>query len=142
MWNRRLLVLAAALALYGCASTGQRITLGIKDAELSVEVARTPEEQQRGLMNRTSLGDRQGMLFVFEQDEHLSFWMKNTPLPLSIAFISREGKILEIVDMEPFSLKQIKSRNYCRYALEVKQGVFQDIGARIGDMIRFPEGFG
>jgi uncharacterized membrane protein (UPF0127 family) len=79
------------------------------------------------------------MLFVFQSDEHLTFWMKDTPLPLSIAFLSAEGRILEIQDMEPFSEKTIRSRFSARFALEVARGVFEEIGAREGDTVALPQ---
>ena len=72
-----------------------------------MEVARTEAQREHGLMGRKDLGPRDGMIFVFDRDQRLSFWMKNTPTPLSIAFLSAEGKILQIEDMEPFSEKVV-----------------------------------
>jgi len=69
----------------------------------TVEVARTEAQRERGLMHRRSLGSREGMLFVFDADQRLAFWMKDTPGALSIAFLSPEGRILQIEDMEPLS---------------------------------------
>ncbi len=92
-------------------------------------------------MGRTRLGPEEGMIFVFDRDEHLEFWMKNTPLPLSIAFLSAEGKILEIRDMQPFDERTIRSRFSARYALEVNQGAFQKMGIAEGDLVTFPAGF-
>ena len=141
MWNRMLLALMGAVILTGCGPSRERITVGIRGVDFSVEVARTEEEKARGLMKRPSLDRRQGMLFVFAQDNHLTFWMKDTSIPLSIAFISREGRITEIRDMDPFSLKQIQSRYSCRYALELNKGAFQEVGAAEGDVIELPAGF-
>jgi len=92
-------------------------------------------------MGRSALGPREGMLFVFDRDQHLDFWMKDTRIPLSIAFLSAEGKILEIVDMAPFSQKVVRSRFSGRYALELRQGRFREIGAREGSLVLFPAGF-
>ena len=119
----------------------QRITLTVSGRELSVEVAQTETEREHGLMGRTSLGPTEGMLFVFDRDEHLEFWMKNTPLPLSIAFLSSEGRILEIRDMEPFDEKTIRSRFSARYALEMSKGAFSRLGISVGDSVAFPQGF-
>ncbi len=69
------------------------------------------------------------MIFVFDRDDHLTFWMKNTPTPLSIAFLSAEGKVLQIEDMEPFSESIIRSRRAARYALEMKKGAFAELGS-------------
>ncbi len=141
MWRKILLLCFAVSILARCGSSTERIAIRIKGTGFSVEVARTDQEKALGLMNRKSLGAREGMLFVFEQDDHLSFWMKNTSIPLSIGFLSREGKILEIRDMEPFSLKAIRSRNSCPYALELPRGAFGEIGAAEGDRVDLPAGF-
>ncbi len=92
-----------------------------RSQELAVEVARTEAEREHGLMGRTDLGPRDGMIFVFDRDDHLSFWMKDTPTALSIAFLSADGKVLEIEDMEPFSEKIMRSRLSARYALEMRK---------------------
>lgn len=140
---RTLLVAAlAVVSLGGCAQqTMAKVTLGVAGRDLSVEIARTEAEREHGLMGRTSLGPTEGMIFVFDRDEHLEFWMKNTPLPLSIAFISAEGKILEIRDMKPFDTTTIRSRFSARYALEMNQGAFQRLGISAGDNVTFPQGF-
>lgn len=103
---------------------------------ISVEMARTDEERSQGLMNRKSLTDGKGMLFVFEKDQILSFWMKNTLIPLSIAFISSEGKILEIHDMEPGDMNPLHSSRSARYALETPQAWFSRAGVAVGDVLR------
>jgi hypothetical protein len=92
-------------------------------------------------MGRKDLGPRDGMIFVFDRDDHLSFWMKDTPTPLSIAFLSKEGKVLEIDDMRPFSESIVRSRFSARYALEMRQGAFTEIGVKEGDTVRLPAGF-
>lgn len=129
------------LAALGCGGSLSKIEVSIHGIVLKAEVARTEAERERGLMFRKSLGETEGMLFVFEKDEHLTFWMKDTSLPLSIAFLSSEGKILEIEDMQPYSLEQIRSRFSARYALEVAQGAFRRIGAKEGDVVVLPQGF-
>jgi len=135
------LCLIAVAALASCAARVERTTLSVGGLELTVEVARTDAQRARGLMGRTGLGTREGMIFVFERDEHLSFWMKKTPTPLSIAFLSAEGRILEIEDMEPFSEKVVRSRLSARYALEMRKGAFYELGIREGDVMSFPPGF-
>ena len=103
---------------------------------IQAELARTGTQRNRGLMNRRNLKDGRGMLFVFDRDQILSFWMKNTLIPLSIAFIASDGRILEIRDMEPLDLTAVSSSRSARYALEVPQGWFGRAGIRIGDVIR------
>ena len=81
------------------------------------------------------------MLFVYEKEERLSFWMKNTPLPLSIAFLDKSGMIVDIQDLVPFSLQTHVSAFPAQYALEVNQGWFKANGISIGDIITLPLGF-
>jgi len=133
-------VLAAA-GCAGCQARLPRVTLQAAGQAITVEVARTDAERERGLMGRKGLGPREGMIFVFDRDDHLSFWMKNTPTALSIAFLSEEGKVLQISDMEPFSEKITRSRLSARYALEMRQGAFAEMHVTEGMTIVFPAGF-
>jgi uncharacterized membrane protein (UPF0127 family) len=133
--------LAALLALGGCTAKLERVPLTVGSDVFTVEVARTDAQRERGLMHRRSLGNREGMLFVFDADQRLAFWMKDTLVPLSIAFLSSEGKILQIEDMEPLSQKAIRSRLSARYALELPRGAFAEVGAAEGDSVVLPEGF-
>ena len=135
------IAVAALLAIAGCAARLERVTVTVGSDVFTVEVARTDEERARGLMHRRSLGDRDGMLFVFEADQHLAFWMKDTRVPLSIAFLSSEGRILQIEDMEPLSQKAVRSRQSARYALELPRGAFTEVGAAEGDTVVLPDGF-
>jgi uncharacterized membrane protein (UPF0127 family) len=102
---------------------------------IQVEIARTNEQRSQGLMHRTKLDDGKGMLFVFDRDDILSFWMRNTLIPLSIAFISSDGRIMEIRDMEPESLDPVRSGRSVRYALEVPQGWFSRVNLAVGDRL-------
>ncbi|MDR2097460.1 MAG: DUF192 domain-containing protein [Spirochaetaceae bacterium] len=95
-----------------------------ENVTVNAEIARSAEEQRTGLMFRKKLDDGEGMLFIYQRDQILSFWMKNTAIPLSIAFISGDGRILEIRDMRPQSLASVKSSRSVRYALEAPQGWF------------------
>jgi len=104
--------------------------------EITVEIARTEEERSKGLMYRKDLPDGKGMLFVFERDQLLSFWMKNTVIPLSIAFIASNGHIVEIKDMRPRDLSSVQSSIPVRYALEAPQGWFQRVNVRHGDVVK------
>ena len=105
------------------------------DIPINVETAVTAQEQQRGFMNRKEIPDGTGMLFIYKRDEKLRFWMKDTPHPLSIAFIDSAGRIREISDMQPFSLDVISSTHSVRYALEVPAGYFTRAGITIGDTL-------
>lgn len=117
------------------------LELKIKEKKIKAEVVRTESEKARGLMFRQKLERDEGMLFVYEKEERLSFWMKNTPLPLSIAFLDKGGRIVDIQDMVPFSLRTHVSALPAQFALEVNQGWFQSNGISIGDTVSFPAGF-
>ena len=108
----------------------QNITIEGKSGTVVViaEIARSAAQQQQGLMYRKELKDGEGMLFIFDRDQILSFWMKNTLIPLSVAYIAQDGRILEIHDMEPGNLNPVKSSRSARYALEVPQGWFGRAG--------------
>jgi len=113
--------------------------LTLKEKKIKVEVVRTDEEKAKGLMFREKLGKNEGMLFIFEREEILSFWMKNTRIPLSIAFIAKDGKIVDIQDMEPFDLQSHVSARPARYALEVNQGWFKKNGIEVGNFAHIPK---
>lgn len=104
---------------------------------VEAEIARTQKEQATGLMWREELADGKGMLFWYNVDTRLHFWMKNTPIPLSIAYIDSSGTIREIFDMKPQSLSTVSSTISVRYALEVPAGWFEWVslepGCRLDD---------
>ncbi|MGL4985635.1 MAG: DUF192 domain-containing protein [Treponemataceae bacterium] len=102
---------------------------------LKVELALTKAQQAQGFMHRKNIPNGTGMLFVFTQDSILSFWMKNTFVPLSIAYIDASGKICDIFDMEPLSEHGIPSTVPVRYALEVPQGWFEKNKIQKGDTL-------
>lgn len=133
------LSLAAGAALAACRGDRmETVTLQVGNDRFVVQVARTPDQRERGLMYRTELGPRQGMLFVFDDDQVRGFWMKHTPLPLSIAFLSARGEILQIESLIPYSELVVRSRQAARYALEVNDGAFTEADAAVGDVIGFP----
>ncbi len=111
------------------------VTLSINGRPLRVEIASTPSERQKGLMHREHIDPDCGMLFIFTEDRILSFWMKDTGIPLSIAFLDKNGKVTDIFDMEPFSLKAVRSSAPCRYAIEVQKGFFRRAGLTTGDTV-------
>jgi uncharacterized membrane protein (UPF0127 family) len=102
---------------------------------IRAEVANTESTRRMGLMHRKSLPTNAGMLFVFESPETQCFWMRNTPLPLSIAFIADNGSIVNIADMAPFSDDTHCSAAAVRYALEMEQGWFASRGVIAGQHI-------
>jgi uncharacterized protein len=140
---RRALRLAAAavlpalfLALGAHAQTGPQKLAAIKlnagIHNILAEVARTPDERSTGLMFRPSLGANDGMLFVFEQPGQQCFWMKNTLIPLSVAFVADDGAIVNIEHMKPQTLDSHCSAKEVRYVLEMNEGWFARRGIKPG----------
>jgi len=127
------LLAAASLAAAADSPTPlPRLPLHAGAHTFEVEVARTAQQRQRGLRDRTRLADNAGMLFVFRHTARPCFWMKNTPIPLSIAFLADDGRIVDIEAMQPNTPDLHCPQAPIRYALEVKQGGFQDRGIRPG----------
>lgn len=114
------------------------VTLRVGSASLEAEVASTEDQRSRGLMYRTRLDEGRGMLFVFESDLRPAFWMKNTTIPLSLAYVAADGTVTQIIDLVPLSEEPRQSQRYVRYALEVPRGWFATAGLRVGDRISIP----
>ena len=102
---------------------------------LRVEVAQSAEQRGIGLMHRKTMGANEGMLFVFEQAGPQCFWMKNTLLPLSIAFLADDGAIVNIEDMQPQTLDGHCSKKPVRFVLEMNQGWFTKRGLKPGSKL-------
>jgi uncharacterized membrane protein (UPF0127 family) len=114
------------------------IRVAVKGHELTIELATTPEARSCGLSLRDSLPANRGMLFVYAEPEVLTFWMKNTRMPLSIAFIEPDGRVVSIQKMNPFPLTTVYASPVpALYALEVNQGWFEENGVGLGDVIEF-----
>jgi len=130
-----LVALTFAVTAPAAAAELATTTLTIGTHKLTAEVATTPEQRQTGLMNRFSLKPDHGMLFVFERSEPLSFWMRNTFIALSIAFISADGTILNIEDMQPQTDDPHWSKGAALYTLEMKKGWFAERGIVAGNRV-------
>ena len=128
------------LTVFSCSiSSSEKGVITVKGKNISVEIAYTDKDRAKGLMNREKLDPESGMLFIFPYDRHLSFWMKNTSIPLSIAYISSDYVIKEIRNMKPFSTAPVNSKNSVRFALEVNQGYFEKSGIEEGDSLLFSD---
>ena len=115
-----------------------KVHLTIGGTSLWAEVAGDEAARSQGLMHRRQMPQDEGMLFVFEYPQQLSFWMKNTYLPLDIAFVSKDGTILNILRMEPLNeVPRYLSRGPALYAIEANAGWFKDHGIKAGDRVRF-----
>ncbi|HCP45276.1 MAG TPA: hypothetical protein DIU15_04510 [Deltaproteobacteria bacterium] len=137
----RLLLVTALALLVSCSSRSPAglpvISIDVEGHRIRAEVAEEPEDHSRGLMYRRELGTNSGMLFVYAQPEPLSFWMKNTFVPLSIAFIDDDGTIVHIADMAPQTTVSHRSPKAVRYALEVNRGWFAERGIKAGHRTQF-----
>ncbi len=115
---------------------GETALLRIGGQEIAVDVVRTPEERRLGLMYRTSLAPDSGMLFIFEQTEIRRFWMKNTLIPLSIAYIDTSNVVTDVLEMAPGdTITPYTSSRPALYAFEMNAGWFQTHGIKPGDTI-------
>jgi hypothetical protein len=127
----------ALLALPALSSADPLLTyrLKIKGHVLRVEVAADEPTRRTGLMFRRSLPENGGMLFVYERAGRWAMWMKNTYLPLSVAFIDLQGRILNIEDMQPLTEDAHQAAGSAKYALEMRQGWFEQRGIKPGDRV-------
>jgi uncharacterized membrane protein (UPF0127 family) len=112
------------------------LELGAGMHNIVAEVARTPQQQQIGMMMRTKMEQHEGMLFVFDEIGPRCFWMRNTLLPLSIAYIADDGTIVNIAEMQPQSDASHCSDKPVRFALEMNQGWFAKRGIKAGMRLR------
>jgi uncharacterized membrane protein (UPF0127 family) len=112
-----------------------RVELSAGFHRIEAEVAADPASRAKGLMHRKSMAANQGMLFVFERAERYCMWMRDTFLPLSVAFLDGEGKILNIEDMRPQTEDNHCAAAPARYALEMNHGYFSDKGIGPGQRI-------
>mgnify|MGYP001212030025 CR=1 FL=1 len=160
----RIIVLAVSLAVTGIAAAGfdgaaaqavaadqgQPMILPVHPEPLvaetvmgerrfTVEIADDEGERSAGLMFRTEMNDDHGMLFVFETTRRVAFWMKNTPMPLDLLFIGEDGRVVAILQGEPFSTAPIAPNGDVRFVLELKAGTAQNAGISVGDRLHHPE---
>lgn len=150
MFSRRLLSLVVACCLAGaftaCGGKSENakapktvndfFEIKIGAQKVKMQIAVLPDEVQRGLMFRKSLGRDEGMLFVFQRPQQMSFWMRNTTVPLDIGYIGRDGVLREVYPLYPLDEKAVPSRaRDLQFALEVNQGWFKDRGVKPGDKL-------
>jgi uncharacterized membrane protein (UPF0127 family) len=129
------MVAAASHAVRGAPEPLPTATLTIGGHKIVAELATTPDQQATGLMHRFSLKPDHGMLFVFDRIQQKSFWMKNTFIPLSIAFIASDGTIVNILDMAPHDESSHWSKGPVGYALEMRRGWFAERSIGPGDRV-------
>lgn len=135
------LLLFMIAMLYGNLSMAQNHSLPVIELhsgqhKIYAELANTEPSRNRGLMFRTKLAKNSGMLFVFDQPQMPCFWMKNTPLPLTIAFIDKNGVIVNLYDMQPYSIDHHCPTKPIVYALEMEQGWFSANNVTVGSKMQ------
>ena len=141
--KKRAWLAAAALLMAGAAAAQQAqnlptVRLGAGIHNIQAQIAQTPEQRATGLMYRTAMGTNEGMLFVFESPATQCFWMKNTLVPLSTAFLADNGTVINIEDMKPQTLDSHCSKQPVRFVLEMNQGWFAKRGIKPGSKLSGP----
>jgi uncharacterized membrane protein (UPF0127 family) len=131
------LVLVAVLTAAPVAAADLPVVeLGAGMYRIEAELAASPQTREIGLMNRKIMAPQHGMVFVFTEDERHCMWMKNTLIPLSVAFLDKQGRILNIEDMQPQTENNHCAAAPARYALEMNLGWFASKGIKAGDSLR------
>ena len=142
-----LMSLVLMLTLVGCEEQQQGTTqpsalptvpMKIGSRNFELEVARTSQEQERGLMKRDSMPQNHGMIFVFPDERVLEFWMKDTRFALDILFVDGKGKVVSMFQMKPYDLATTSSEKPAQYAIELNVGVARDTGVKVGDVLDIP----
>ena len=141
----RLLVISAAFAGTGC-ERGRQVApeqygivrMDIGSQPFTLELAATDKTRQHGLMHRQSMAPDHGMLFVFAGEQPLSFWMKNTLIPLDIVYLDRNGKVVSVSQMKPLDETGVPSRFPAKYAIELNEGTAARVGVKVGDVLTVP----
>ena len=139
MKNTASVALLALLLCHGMVSAQDmpqtqlpRTKLSVGMYQIDAQVAASSEQREIGLMFRKDMPQHEGMLFIFESHSRLCFWMKNTPLPLTAAFVADDGSIVNLEDMKPLSTESHCSTKPVRYVLEMNQGWFAKKGIKPG----------
>ena len=144
---RSFMALLMTLILVGCESSPTtapaktlptcKMTIGTKSYEL--EMARTPDEQETGLMKRDSMPENHGMIFIFETDRLQNFWMKDTRFALDIIFVDHSGRVVSVSTMQAYDLNTTSSMEPAQYAIELNAGQAKAAGVEKGNTLKIPE---
>lgn len=135
--KNKIILLLFLTFIFNCKYNDQKfVKIEINDKIYTFEVANSLEERKKGLMFRKKLNKDSGMLFVYPNELILSFYMKNTLIPLDIAFINSNFEVVDIQKMYPLDETPIISKETAQFALEVNRGFFERVGLKIGDKIK------
>jgi len=133
--KKLILSLCAVCVIFPNLAWAQLLTLSVGIHRIEAEVAHTHKQRMSGLMHRKSMPLHRGMLFVFDEPSHQCMWMKNTLLPLSVAFLDERGHIINVAEMQPHSEVSHCAERSAKYALEMNAGWFQQRGLGAGTAI-------
>lgn len=134
-----LIVLATGCAERGSTRGLATVDMRIGSQNYTLEVANTAATRQRGLMERNSMPADRGMIFVFEEEQPLSFWMKNTRFPLEILYLDAGGQVVSIHEMKPYDTRtNYRSARPAKYAIELNVGQVKKAGVKVGDVLKIP----
>jgi uncharacterized protein len=144
--NPLLPLLLAALVSLGVVGCGQKqprsglptVRMPIGSKTFTLEIANTEETMARGLMHRDSMPADHGMIFVFDNEEPRSFWMRNTRIPLNIIYLDTGGKVVSVKSMKPYDETPVSSDGPARYAIELNMGAATEAGVKKGDVLSIP----
>jgi uncharacterized membrane protein (UPF0127 family) len=138
------LALAVLVLLVGCRQTATKpalptVTMQIGSKPFTLEVANTLSTRERGLMQRDSMPAGHGMIFVFDNEDRLGFYMKNTRIPLDIVFVNAAGVVVSIKQMKPYDLKTTYTDAPAKWAIELNAGAAAGAGLKVGDALQIPD---
>jgi uncharacterized membrane protein (UPF0127 family) len=141
--RKPVLIVLFALLLVGCRGQASPSSLPMVDMQIGnrtfhLEIARTEDQQETGLMKRDSMPADHGMIFVFADEKEVAFWMKNTRFPLDIIYMDHLGKVVSIHQMKAYDLTPIYSGGPTQYAIELNVGAAEDAGVHTGDQLQIP----
>lgn len=140
--KKRLLALPVLALMLAACSDGSLLPtekMTIRDQVFTLEVANQPDTRERGLMYRDSMPKNHGMIFIFDAPSHVSFWMKNTRIPLDIIYINDGGSVTGIYTLQPYDERGIHNPPEARFVIELNGGRSQEIGLKTGDKLALPE---
>jgi uncharacterized membrane protein (UPF0127 family) len=120
-------------------SAAPTVQMRIGSGTFNLELARTVAETRRGLMHRDSMPPDHGMIFIFDRERTVGFWMKNTKIPLDIIYVDAGGRVVSTHKMHPFDETSVYPAGPYKYAIELNQGTVEKVGVKAGDVLAIPD---
>ena len=143
IFSRLLPLLLLSCFLPGCNDAPKSglatIDMQLGSKKFTLEIVAKNEERNKGLMYRDSMADNHGMIFIFQKDQQLSFFMKNTRIPLDIIYVNSTGKVVSVKQMQPYVLDSVPSDFPAEYAIELNVNAAGQAGVKTGDTLNIPD---